>query len=292
MLKRSVLVLGAASWNKMVFVSSLPQGESATIFEAHEREAVGSTGVGKAMALAAMGCAPVLHCALGKDDNGQLVKKACQERDISLIIDEHDEPTPHHLNIMDDHGGRYSIFISNGAENPSLNMARLKHAICSAGTVFLCLCASSKIALPLLRESQAEVLLDLHDYDGTNPWYNDFIACADIIQLSDVALENPLKVVERFLSGRAHQVVLTSGAKGAEIFTASQRVFIEPVKAKIIDSNGAGDAFSVGLWYAQKQGKNLKDAGNFAAATAAFAIEDDALFPSDLAIEDILKRTS
>ena len=42
----SVLVLGAASWNRMVHVDTLPQGVSATLFDATETEKVGSTGVG------------------------------------------------------------------------------------------------------------------------------------------------------------------------------------------------------------------------------------------------------
>ncbi|NSX56222.1 hypothetical protein [Parasulfitobacter algicola] len=62
-----VLVLGAASWNRMVHVDHLPQGVSATIFNAHETAAAGSTGMGKAMALSALRYRTTLHCALGRD---------------------------------------------------------------------------------------------------------------------------------------------------------------------------------------------------------------------------------
>lgn len=50
-----ILVLGGASWNRMIHVDALPQGVSATIFDAAEAEGAGSTGVGKSMALAALG---------------------------------------------------------------------------------------------------------------------------------------------------------------------------------------------------------------------------------------------
>lgn len=287
---KNVLVLGAASWNRMVYVADLPQGASATIFDARESESVGSTGVGKSMALSALGCKPVLHCALGRDHHGSLVTAACEAHGISMIVDEQEASTPHHLNIMDQKGGRYSLFLSNGSPDPVIDEARIATAIRSATTIFLSLCNSSKKLLHLLADTKARILLDLHDYDGSNPWYDDFIGCADVIQLSDVALPAPTFVIDRLLAGRANQIVLTMAERGAEIVTLDGRVEVAPCPAKIVDSNGAGDAFSVALWYAQETGIDLREAGNFAAAAAALAIESPALFPSEVSVEDIQRR--
>ncbi|MFV0408237.1 MAG: carbohydrate kinase family protein [Paracoccus sp. (in: a-proteobacteria)] len=286
-----VLVLGAASWNRMVQLETLPQGRSATIFEAVEYEAAGSTGTGKAMALAGLGCRAVLHCALGRDEHGAKVRAACTARGIRLIVDEQDAPTPHHLNIMDRQGGRYSIFLSNGAPDPVIDMTRIGAEISRARTIFLSLCHSSKKILPLLNRVPGQILLDLHDYDGSNPWYEDFIACADIIQLSDVALPaDPIPVVKRLLRGRARQVVLTRGEDGAEIWTGAARIKVPPIPAVLRDSNGAGDAFSVALWLAQDQGMALPEAGRFAAAAAAITVESDSLFPPGGGLEQIRMR--
>ena len=92
-----ILVLGGASWNRMIHVDALPQGVSATIFDADEAEGAGSTGVGKSMALAALGYAPVLQCALGRDAEASRIRTACAQRGISMIVDEQDAPTPRHL---------------------------------------------------------------------------------------------------------------------------------------------------------------------------------------------------
>ncbi|MEO1107259.1 MAG: carbohydrate kinase family protein [Pseudomonadota bacterium] len=289
---KKVLVLGAASWNRMIYVPDLPQGQSATVFDAREIEGVGSTGVGKAMALAALGCGPVLHCTLGRDQHGQLVRSACEARDIALVVDEHDAPTPHHVNIMDQKGGRYSLFVSNGPPDPEIDEPRIAQTIQAADTIFVSLSVSSKKLLHLLQGVEAEVLLDLHDYDGQNPWYDDFIGCADVLQLSDVALADPLPIIERLLAGRAQQVVLTKADKGAQIHTTEGVAVVPAYPAHLRDSNGAGDAFSVALWYAQSIGFDLRKAVRFAAAAAAFAVESNALFPDDVSIEDIMRRAS
>lgn len=288
--KGPVLVLGAASWNRMVYVPALPQGSSATIFNAREIEAVGSTGVGKSMVLAALGCAPSFHCALGNDDAAHEIVTACTARGIEIIVDVQDVPTPRHLNIMDEAGGRYSIFVESGADDPVVDEQRIAPLIAQAETIFLSLASSSSKLLHLLDDTQAEILVDLHDYDGVNPWYDAFIERADVLQVSDVALQNPQAAIDRLLGGRARQVVLTMGSKGAEIFTDRDRIAVNPCKADMRDSNGAGDAFSVALWFAQKSGLNLNHAGSFASAAAAIAIEDAALFPERVSPNDILWR--
>lgn len=122
--------------------------------------------------------------------------------------------------------------------------------------------------MTLLAEVSTEVLLDLHDYDGANPW----------------------NVTARLLAGQAHWVVLTKAEEGAEVINATQRISVSPCAAELRDGNGAGDAFSVGLWNAQRQGLSLEEAGRFAAAAAAFAIEDDALFPAGVTAANIRRR--
>lgn len=281
MTDHNTLVLGAASWNRMVYVDSLPQGVSATIFDARETEAAGSTGVGKSFVLAALDCDPTFHCTLGRDIFAEQIKTCCAARGISIVVDEQDGPTPQHLNITDQAGGRYSILLSNGPDHPDLDEARIANHIKAANTIFLSLSHSSKKLLPLLNDCKAEVLLDLHDYDGKNPWHDAFIAHADVIQISDVALADPAPLIDSFLRGRAHQVVVTKGEAGAEIFTETEHVTIPPCRAKMVDSNGAGDAFSVALWYGQRMSLSLPEAGAFASATAAFAIEAETLFPPD-----------
>ena len=102
----------------------------------------------------------------------------------------------------------------------------------------------------------------------------------------------PDPVIDRLLAGRAHQVVLTKGGEGATIITTDQRLEIPACPAKMIDSNGAGDAFSVALWHGQKSGLDLLQAGRFAAAAAALAIEDASLFPAQITAADISARAA
>ena len=104
------------------------------------------------------------------------------------------------------------------------------------------------------------------------------------------ALHNEEQVIARLLSGRAKQIVLTRGADGAEITTDTQHEIIPVCPAQMVDSNGAGDTFSAALWLGQHRGLSLFDAGKFAAAAAAFAVENACLFPREVSIEQVISR--
>lgn len=275
-----VLVLGAASWNRMIYVDALPKGSAATLMGVSEREAIGSTGVGKAMTLSALGHDVTLHCALGRDPEADKIIQTCQSCGIEMVVNYQSAPSPKHLNIMDQAGGRYSLFLSNGAVDPELDANRLTTHIDQADTIFLSLCQSSLKALPLLQKAKGEILLDLHDYDGENPWHAPFLRYGDVVQLSDLALTDG--TVNNLLAGHAKQVVVTRAENGADITTQNGTTHIPVHTTQMVDSNGAGDAFSVGLWHAQSLGWDTQRAGACAAATAGQAGACHALFPSDV----------
>ena len=196
-----------------------------------------------------------------------------------------------HLGVFD------AVHASDGAQNlrGSAKAALLTARYGAGGFVYL---GDSAADLPVWAAAggavtvgaRAEVHLDLHDWDGTNAWHRPFIPHADVVQLSDVALADPEPVIAELLSGRARQVVLTRAERGAEIITARERIAIPPVEARLVDSNGAGDAFAVALWHGQAKGWPPDRAGRFAAAAAAFSVEDDALWPARLTEAAILAR--
>ncbi|RLG66963.1 ribokinase, partial [archaeon] len=64
-------------------------------------------------------------------------------------------------------------------------------------------------------------------------------------------------------------VIVTLGEEGAYIVSMSLSKKIPSFKIKVVDTVGAGDAFSGGLAYALVNGMDLKDAVRFANAAAA-----------------------
>ena len=275
------LVLGGASWNTMIHLDRFPEPKPATIAESRSVIAAGSTGIGKALALQALGHSSLLHATIGDDDPGRSIRAFCAARGLKVVFDIDPGGTSRHVNLMNAVGERISIFLFNGSPTPPVNVARLEPAIAAAGTIFLNITQSSIPLLPAVHASTADVWVDLHDYDGANTYHEQFIAEADVLQLSDEALPDPRPLMQK-LAQHARLVVCTRGARGALALAGGHWFEVPAHSAVLRDSNGAGDAFFVALWSALRRGLHLTDALPFAAAAAAIALESDELVPATM----------
>ncbi|HZY68242.1 MAG TPA: carbohydrate kinase family protein [Devosia sp.] len=275
------LVLGGASWNTMVHLDAFPQPRPATISNARGNVAAGSTGIGKALALKALGHEPLLHATIGADAEGEAIRAFCAGRGVRTVFDIDPGGTSRHVNLMNSAGERISIFLFNGSPQPPTDVAAMTPHIEAAGTIFLNITQSSVPLLAPIRASNADVWVDLHDYDGVNPWHAQFIAEADVLQLSDEALPDPRGLMEH-LGTTARLVICTRGSRGALAFANGAWHEVPPVPARLVDSNGAGDTFMVGTWHALAEGRSLDEALAFAARAAAIAVGSDELVPADL----------
>ena len=279
----SILVLGGASWNTMIHLAQFPPPRPATIANARAVTAAGSTGLGKALALKALGHEPLLHATIGDDPEGEAIRAFCRRRGLGTMFDIDPGGTSRHVNLMNAAGERISIFLFNGSPAPPTDVVALAPHIAAAETIFLNITQSSVPLLPAVGTSSADVWVDLHDYDGTNPWHDPFIAEADVLQLSDEALPDPSEVMTR-LAAKTRLVICTRGERGALALADGQWLEVPAAPARLVDSNGAGDTFMVAAWPALSRGLSVKGALEFAAKCAAVAVESDDRVPQALTV--------
>ncbi|MGX7825802.1 PfkB family carbohydrate kinase [Actinokineospora sp. 24-640] len=136
---------------------------------------------------------------------------------------------------------------------------------------------------PLLGAATVPVWCDLHDYDGANPYRHDFLAAATHVFLNDDGIRDRA-ALRAFLTGRvvagAETAVATLGADGAMAATADgvHHVPAVPV-SRIVDTNGAGDAFFAGFLMAHLGGADVASALSAGAHQAARCIASPNLAP-------------
>ncbi|WP_107774747.1 carbohydrate kinase family protein [Nocardioides sediminis] len=257
-----VLVAGPVSWNRIVHLEDLPAPRPHTVFARDHVDTVGGTSAGKALNLAAAGAEVVLATLLGGDREGDLARTALARDGITLLAGSSPVGTEQHLNLMDDRGGRVSIYLRL-PEPPSSNPhdRELTEALAGADVAVVDLADWTRPLLPQARAAGKPVWCDVHDYDGTARFHRDWVEAADVLFLNDDGMEDPLPFMRSRVAAGTTVVVCTRGARGATAVTATAELHVPVAPVHdVVDTNGAGDAFVSGFLLATYAGHGLAGA--------------------------------
>jgi ribokinase len=85
-------------------------------------------------------------------------------------------------------------------------------------------------------------------------------------------LDDPAAAADALRAEGVKAVVLTLGGRGCLVVDESGRTAIPARKVAVVDTVGAGDAFSAALAVALSEGRPLRDAASWAVAAAAIAV--------------------
>ena len=242
-LSARVFVAGPATWNHLVYLDRLPEPRPHTEQAQRHHETVGGTSAGKALNLAALGARVTLRTHLGPDEAGAAVAERLTSAGVDLIVERADR-TERHLNLMAADGGRLSLHLDKPGAGPEEHAARTTAALAGSVVALVDLADESRPLLAQAREAGVPLWCDLHDYDGTNPFHQDFVEAADVLFLNEDGMPDPLPWMRERVAAGTGLVVATQGARGALAVTRDEEVHVPaPEVPTIVDTNGAGDAF-------------------------------------------------
>ncbi|XUL92554.1 PfkB family carbohydrate kinase [Streptomyces galilaeus] len=250
-----VLVLGGAGVDTIVHVPELPLPYADSyLIDPGITTRAGQTGDFVALGLSALGLRTHHLDQLGADPEGDLVRAFHRDHAIPLTEVPGPAGTKRAVNLVGPDGRRLSLYDSTRAHPedrlPQPTVRALAESSRHAHVSITQPCAH---ALPTLREAGVTISTDLHNWDGKNPYQEEFALAADIVFLSTTALTgDPARTMRAIAEhGRAELVVATAGAKGAYLLADDEVTHIPPVTppSPLIDSNGAGDAFAAAFLY-------------------------------------------
>jgi acarbose 7IV-phosphotransferase len=266
------LILGGASWNRMVFLDAFPEPRPHTLFARGTHETVGSSGAGKALNLTRLGWDTTLWAVVGEDDAGDAIARRMGAEGIELVRVADPAGTMRHVNLMDRAGDRISIFAVPGTLDLEVDHRSMAEAMATADLVAVTIFQHCRGFLPLARQLGVGLWIDIHDYDGVTAYHDEFIAAATRLQVSTGTLPEWRVFAEHRLQAGTELVVCTHGARGASVLTGDGWFEIEVEPVDPVDTNGAGDAFFAGFATAWIDGRGAQAALELGAAAAREAV--------------------
>lgn len=247
-------VIGGVSWNQIIDLPMLPQGRTQTLFATGAREGIGGTGSGKALNLARLGFDTRLHALIGDDAAGAQAIRELRAAGVDVHATVDPAGTERHVNLMDPHGRRVSLYLNGGTPDPDLRPEELVAFVGAADYVWVNIANYARRLLRPLRERGTPMWIDLHDWDGQNDYQREFAEAATYLFLSDEALEDAVDFATH-LAETKELVVVTHGKNGATAVVAGHPpIFVPPHDVEAVDPNGAGDAFCAGVTYGHAHG--------------------------------------
>lgn len=276
-----IVVVGPASWNHLIELEHLPAPTPHMEFARRSVHTLGGTSAGKALHLNDLGAAVELHSLIGDDADGRRIRDVLREAGVTLRSHA-SSATERHVNLMTPTGERISIYISTPSPITPGGLATIEQALTDADIAVLDL---SDTGVRLLeRHSRigwdAEVWVDLHDYDGISAYHQPFLSAADVVFMNADRTRDPWALLSTCVTAGPHLAVCTLGADGAIAMDLSgTRYTIPAAAAAVVDTNGAGDAFMAGFLHATTLGRDVSTSLAAAAQQATAALSTVHMHP-------------
>ena len=280
----SVLVVGGVTWDTLLYLEHLPEPRPQTVFSQGYHETVGGTGAGKALNLARLGFDVTLHALLGADPVGERAAALLSGAGVRLLTETDPLGTERHINLLDAQGRRLSIYALSATFEPEVDLPGLATLIPRHDFLVLNIINYTRGLIPAARRLHVPIWCDLHDYDGEDPYHQDFVDAATHLFFSSDAMPDYRPFMHEQVQRGKQLVVCTHGKEGATALSAEGRWYETPAIEvyERVDTSGAGDSFFAGVLYGYSQGYNVERCLRLGAITAGLCITVQELSHPDL----------
>ncbi|MET7422937.1 carbohydrate kinase family protein [Dactylosporangium sp. NPDC005555] len=270
-----VLVIGGVGVDTIVRVPDLAIPASDNMHVPPIQDYVAHSGNGVALGFHSLGLRTRFVDFLGDDQQGELILRRYAAAGLDFSSLPAPNGTPRSVNLVDAAGRRFSFY--DGRHPAGLTLPREFYLPLLERTRHAHVSGRDMAAFADARRLGVTTSCDIHAWDGVNPWGLECARQADIVFLSSAAVPEKIDDLMRLLldAGTAELVVATEGDAGCRVLTRAggqvRRFPVAEPERPVVDSNGAGDAFSTAFmsrWFA---GRPVEECALAGAVSGAFA---------------------
>ena len=276
---KKILVIGSIAIDNVTYTST-PAHPGMTVYGDSFLSNVGGKGANQACAIKFLGGDVTFYGAIGNDDNGKRVENFLKMQDLRAFLKKSSKNTGVASITIDNKTGENSIIIVPGA-NMDITREDIDKIDFSKYDFLLIQLEndifSIEYALKKAKENGLTAILNpapYHEIDESFYRYIDlFIPNEHELDLftKDIKGDYLLKAQHLVKQG-IKKVIVTLGEKGSLYVDETTSFTIEPNKVKAVDTTGAGDSYCGALLTALAEGKQIKEAMQFASKASSITV--------------------
>jgi sugar/nucleoside kinase (ribokinase family) len=188
---------------------------------------------------------------VGDDYSGRYIRESLEKDGIDTYFGIDPEGTKRSVNIMYGDGRRKNFYDGKGSMRLRPDLLAIGEYLAGTGLVHINLVNWTRYLLPLFKEDNTVVSVDIQDVvSADDPYRQDYIKAADVLFFSAVNFPDPAPLIERFMEIRSDRIVICGmGKRGCALGTEKGISYYRAVELEepVIDTNGAGDSLAVGF---------------------------------------------
>ena len=276
---KKILVIGSIAIDNVTYTST-PAHPGMTVYGDSFLSNVGGKGANQACAIKFLGGDVTFYGAVGKDDNGKRVENFLKMQDLRAFLKKSNKNTGVASITIDNKTGENSIIIVPGAnmditreDIDKIDFSKYDYLLIQLENDI----SSIEYALKKGKENGLTVVLNPAPY---HEFSKEFYRYIDLFIPNEHELDLFTKDIEGDYLSKAQylikqgikRIIVTLGEKGSLYVDETTSFTIGPNKVKAVDTTGAGDSYCGALLTALAEGKQIKEAMQFASKASSITV--------------------
>ncbi len=276
---RKIVVVGSIAIDNTIFTKQLPQAGTTTIADSFFQN-IGGKGANQACAAMFLGSDVTFIGAIGKDNNGEMVKSFLTKQGLDARLKVSEKPTGVAFIMLEELTAENRILIIQGANDDiTIEDIKINESLFKKDDILL-----TQFEAPV---KTVEYLVKFAKERGMKVIVNPAPIKAvsdEIYQYIDILVPNEhelealsgtkeiVKGANVLLQKGVKNVVVTLGEKGSMLINKNETYLVEPHKVNAVDTTAAGDSYLGALVNRLSSDVDIKEAMKFASLCSSITV--------------------